>query len=181
MTRRSIMTKKATLMVLLTLLWATPTLAAGDTAAFDKQMAPILSVYAKIHRALAGDGMQGVAKAATAIAKLSRKLAPKTVSGKHAKHYATLPTKLRGAALEVAKAKSIDAAREAFKKLSRPMAMWASMSKPAGVNVVFCSMAKGSWLQTDKKIRNPYYGKKMLTCGQIIAGAHKGHADGHMK
>ena len=45
------------------------------------------------------------------------------------------------------------------------MAMWATMSKPAGVNVVFCSMAKASWLQTDKKIRNPYYGKKMLTCG----------------
>ena len=72
-------------------------------------------------------------------------------------------------------------ARDAFKELSRPMAMWVTMSKPAGVNVVFCSMAKGSWLQTDAKIRNPYYGAKMLSCGQIIGGTHKGKASGHMK
>ena len=45
--------------------------------------------------------------------------------------------------------------REAFKELSRPLAMWATMSKPAGLNVVFCSMAKGSWLQRDKTDRQP--------------------------
>ena len=44
------------------------------------------------------------------------------------------------------------------------------MAKPKGVYVVFCSMAKGSWLQTGKEIRNPYDGKKMLTCGEIVGG-----------
>ena len=26
-------------------------------------------------------------------------------------------------------------------------------------------MVKKHWLQTDKEIRNPYYGSSMLTCG----------------
>jgi len=32
---------------------------------------------------------------------------------------------------------------------------------------VYCDMAKASWLQMDRKIRNPYYGKEMLECGEI--------------
>jgi len=28
-------------------------------------------------------------------------------------------------------------------------------------------MAKASWLQTEKGIRNPYYGKSMLDCGTL--------------
>lgn len=168
-------------MICVAMLSASSAAWAGEgTAAFDKQMGPIVAAYGKIHVALSGDSTKGVAKAAAKIAKLSRGLKPKTVKGKHAGHYAKLPATLRAAAVKLSKAKGIDAQREAFKAVSRPMAMWATMSKPAGVNVVFCSMAKGSWLQTDKKIRNPYYGKKMLTCGQIIGGDDKGHAGGHM-
>ena len=46
--------------------------------------------------------------------------------------------------------------------------MWVTMSKPKGLNVAFCSMAKGSWLQSDAKVRNPYHGAKMLRCGEIV-------------
>jgi len=31
-------------------------------------------------------------------------------------------------------------------------------------------MAKGSWLQSGKEIKNPYYGKSMLACGEIVGG-----------
>jgi len=34
--------------------------------------------------------------------------------------------------------------------------------------VVHCSMAKGSWLQADRSVANPYYGASMLTCGEIV-------------
>ena len=127
------------------------------------------------------DKLSGVAAAGKRIAKLATKVKPETVKGQHKAHYASLPKKIRAAAKKLAGAKSLATARDAFKELSRPMAMWVTMSKPAGVNVVFCSMAKGSWLQTDAKIRNPYYGAKMLSCGQIIGGTHKGKASGHMK
>ncbi len=68
----------------------------------------------------------------------------------------------------MALAKEIVSMRTALVDLSKPMVMWASMSKPSGINVVYCSMNPGSWLQKGSKIRNPYYGSKMLSCGQII-------------
>ena len=35
--------------------------------------------------------------------------------------------------------------------------------------VFYCPMAKGYWVQTDKKpLRNPYYGSEMLTCGKAV-------------
>ena len=33
-----------------------------------------------------------------------------------------------------------------------------------------CSMAKARWLQRDNETKNPFYGQKMLTCGDLIAG-----------
>ena len=155
--------------------------ASSGTATFDRSMKPLLAQYMRIHDALASDKLSGVAAACKRIAKLATKVKPESVKGQHRAHYASLPKKIRAAAKKLAGAKSLATARDAFKELSRPMAMWVTMSKPAGVNVVFCSMAKGSWLQTDAKIRNPYYGAKMLSCGQIIGGTHKGKASGHMK
>lgn len=31
----------------------------------------------------------------------------------------------------------------------------------------YCPMKQAYWLSSDKKIRNPYFGKRMLTCGSI--------------
>jgi hypothetical protein len=158
-----------------------PAGASGATAKFDAAMQPVLAQYLKIHKALAGDSGKGIAKAAGQIEKLAARVDPSTVSGKHAAHYKSLPAKIKAAAAALRRAKGIASQRKAFMALSRPLAMWATMSKPAGVNVVFCSMAKGSWLQKDKTIANPYYGKKMLRCGEIVAGEHKGEAGGHMQ
>jgi hypothetical protein len=54
------------------------------------------------------------------------------------------------------------------------MAMWATMSRPEGISVVYCSMAPGSWLQRGTTIANPYYGAGMLRCGEIVAGPGSG-------
>jgi len=145
--------------------------ARADTAGFDKQMQPILEQYLKIQVALAADKTDGVKVAADRIGKLSSKLKPGSVSGDHTGHYKDIPKKLKVAATAVAGAGDIKATREAFKGMSKPMAMWATMSKPAGAKVAFCSMAKGSWLQAGDEIRNPYYGSEMLTCGEFVGGA----------
>jgi hypothetical protein len=70
----------------------------------------------------------------------------------------------------MAAAKDIESIRAAFADLSKPMVMWASMSKPSGINVIYCSMKPGSWLQKGAEIHNPYYGAAMPTCGEIISG-----------
>jgi len=33
--------------------------------------------------------------------------------------------------------------------------------------IFHCPMSKGDWLQTTQQKRNPYYGFKMLTCGEL--------------
>jgi hypothetical protein len=40
--------------------------------------------------------------------------------------------------------------------------------RPAEVLILtMLCMAKASWLQRDKQISNPYYGSKMLRCGEL--------------
>lgn len=150
------------------------------TQAFDKSMAPVLGSYLEVQQALAADTMKGVQEAAKRIAKASRTLDSVSATGKHAAHYKNLPSRIETAATLLSQAKDIEQARRALRKLSMPMAMWATMSKPTGIDVVFCSMAKGSWLQKQGTVANPYYGADMLTCGEVVGGAnhsaaHAGH------
>jgi len=147
-----------------------PSLVYGGTENFDEAMHPILEQYLRIHDALAADKPEGVKRAAEQIVTLSDEVNPNTVTGEHKNHYRDLPMKMKKAAQKLAQGKDLGAVREAFKELSRPVAMWATMSKPKGVFVIYCSMASASWLQKDKAIRNPYHGATMLRCGEIVGG-----------
>jgi len=133
-------------------------------------MDPVLGEYLKIHDALAADKTDGVKIAAEQLAVLADKADPNTVTGEHKDHYSHVPMKIKRAAQDLAQGKDLGAMREAFKGLSRPMAMWATMSKPEGVYVVYCAMQKASWLQKGKAVRNPYHGHEMLRCGEIVGG-----------
>jgi multidrug efflux pump subunit AcrA (membrane-fusion protein) len=42
-----------------------------------------------------------------------------------------------------------------------------------GLRAFECSMAKARWLQREAGTKNPFYGEKMLTCGEEIAGPKK--------
>lgn len=144
--------------------------AESGTEQFDSQMQPILRSYLKVGDALAADSVDGVRAEAERINKLAAKLDPSSVTGEHASHYEDVPAKLESASASLAKPKTLGEARATYKKLSMPMGMWASMSKPKGVNVVYCPMAEASWLQEEGAIRNPYYGSSMLRCGQVVKG-----------
>ena len=68
-----------------------------------------------------------------------------------------------GAAL--AKSNSLKEARAAFEKLSDKAKQLAAGQ--SGYYVVNCPMLKKDWVQTSQTIGNPYYGKEMLSCGEI--------------
>jgi Cu(I)/Ag(I) efflux system membrane fusion protein len=142
---------------------------ANDTGAFDKQMQSIVEAYLKIPAALAADKTDGVLDAAKTIAKLASKLDSSSVTGENRKYYTDLPAKLEKAALAMVKTQDVDSMREALKELSKPMALWATLSKPAEISIGYCSMARGSWLQWGNVIANPYYGTKMPRCGEFVS------------
>ena len=118
----------------------------------------VLEHYLLIQRELAKDSIKGVDANATAISK--------AVSGDELK---MLPPDVAKQADALAKANDIKGAREAFMPLSASLVKYL-VSNKAGKDTyheAYCPMAKASWLQTEKEIRNPYYGKSMLDCGEL--------------
>lgn len=146
---------------------------------FDQQMNLVLTEYLKIGDTLASDKMDGVAASAGAIVTLAAKLDASSVSPEHAKHYQGIAQKVPETAKKIQAAADIQTARKAFAELSKPMVMWVEHQSTKPATVVYCSMYPGSWLQKGKDIRNPFYGAKMLTCGEIVGGEKTDEHGGH--
>jgi Cu(I)/Ag(I) efflux system membrane fusion protein len=127
----------------------------NEHAAPAKPTEPLLSVlahYVKIQATLAADSLAGVPEAARAIAKLA--------AGDAA---------IAAQANAVADAKDIAAARERFKPLSAALIQHLEQKhvQTGQYFEAYCDMAKAGWLQAGRTLRNPYYGKEMLECGEI--------------
>jgi len=120
----------------------------------------LMDPYLRIHVSLADDKMDGVTVSANAIGDVAQKLGPK------AQPVSTSATKL-------AAAKDLKNARTAFGELSDAMVAYAKATGATfgrDVNVAVCPMVHKPWLQKGTKITNPYFGKTMLTCGEITKG-----------
>ena len=65
----------------------------------------------------------------------------------------------------LAKSSSLKDARAAFEKLSDKAKQLAAGQ--SGYYVVNCPMLRKDWVQTSEKIANPYFGKEMISCGEI--------------
>lgn len=76
-------------------------------------------------------------------------------------------------AAKITAARDIETQRAAFSSLSNEFITLVKRSGLSGgeLYVDFCPMAfndKGAfWLSSNKNIRNPYFGEKMMTCGEI--------------
>jgi len=145
----------------------------GELISFDDIMTKISEPYLKMQNNLSSDTIMGNIELAEMMLPLALKLKGSKMQEEHQEHYKNIPENLIKALTKLKSSKKISDQREAFKELSKPMAMWASMTNPAGINVAYCPMAPGSWLQKDEEIRNPYYGASMLKCGEIISSGEK--------
>lgn len=134
-------------------------LAVPAPAVIDQALHP----YYKIQKSLASDSLTGVAASALEIAKVSRMGVAAQRSGK---------AELAALAETAAKfnSGSLKTARSSFGDLSDRMIAFVKASKsPRNPPYqYYCSMVKKNWLQSEKGIRNPYYGASMLTCGELV-------------
>lgn len=130
-----------------------------STAALaDERVEPLFKSYFKIQKALAADTLEGVAKNAGQIQRLAGQ-----------SRAVEMPTGLATAAEAEAKAKDLKSARHAFQKLSRLLIQYQQKHPQGGPAsfVIYCPMAKASWLQPTKAVNNPYLGKSMANCGIV--------------
>lgn len=104
--------------------------------------------YLAVQEALASDKLEAAKKASDRLSKSARDRA------------------ISKSASKLATAKSIDEARNVFKTLSEAAIEKNKGAFDSNTEVISCSMAKGRWIQKKGEIRNPYYGKSMLSCGE---------------
>lgn len=66
------------------------------------------------------------------------------------------------------KFKDIDELRTSFKSLSEVFIVNGDKNELGKLQKATCPMAKAKWVQKPGPIKNPYYGKEMLECGEKI-------------
>jgi hypothetical protein len=120
-------------------------LAAGTAFAavpLDAKVTAFLASYEKVRAALADDNLDAA------------QVAAKALEG--------------DAAATLVKAESIGEARKAFQQLSGKAVAFAK-GQP-GFFLAHCPMypGGGDWVQISAGIANPYFGKSMLRCGEIV-------------
>ena len=117
----------------------------------------IVEPYLKIHDALARDSVDDVKANAGAVATAAAALGAPAA-------------KIDTAALQLAAAADLAAARTKFGALSEAMVVYMNglhLTPPDGVRVAFCPMVQTRWLQRGSTIANPYFGSQMPTCGEF--------------
>jgi hypothetical protein len=111
---------------------------------------PALTSYIKVQEALAADDFKSA---------LERHKAMCTKELQHIKAEYTDCTK---------SFKTIDELRTSFKKLSEVYFKKADQKELNNFQKATCPMAEARWIQKKGDLRNPYYGKSMLECGEKI-------------
>ncbi|MHC4234400.1 MAG: efflux RND transporter periplasmic adaptor subunit, partial [Planctomycetota bacterium] len=149
----------------------TPPATAPDRVA--RQVDFITEHYLNVQRLLASDRTDGVARNALGLVGASEELARSLTQPGVAVPAAVAAAveQLHAAALKVT-GESIEADRVTFVALSAAMRALVEHIRPDAerwpkLYIYHCPMSKGDWLQASEKKTNPYYGFKMLRCGEL--------------
>jgi protein SCO1 len=135
----------------------------------ERALAPsrdLLTAYESMRAAFASDDLAGAKSHAAAIADAATKASAEAGAGRQGL------LDLAASARAVGAAADVDAARLAFGQLSKGViALLVGEPKLREGRFLFlCPMASGykKWVQTSPTLNNPYWGKRMLTCGDKL-------------
>lgn len=134
----------------------------GATTNTKNRLSELLSSYYNIKNELVAGNANKAATNAEEFIKIANAIDYKLISE------GNINALLKGSS-KIADSKDINKQREAFINLSNNMIAIAKTitlsSSP--IYLQYCPMKKASWLSNEVEIRNPYYGKQMLTCGTV--------------
>lgn len=140
---------------------------------FQEQLAAVFSVYIELNEALvSGDSKKAqevAVKAKDALAGVDMKL----LTGAAHNDWMNYLSSMENALKEIQSAEDLEAQRKSFSTLSDNLykSVKAFGMGDRQAYYAYCPMAfndEGAyWLSDNEKIRNPYFGEKMLTCGQV--------------
>lgn len=135
---------------------------------------PLYQEYLNLKDALANDNLANAKKAGNAMQKALSNVNMSLFSGNSHEIWMKHQNNLKLALQPVPNFKSIEEVRKAFQPISETMIALTNSFNPFGktLYVQRCPMAdnnKGAnWISQFEEIKNPYFGAKMLKCGETI-------------
>lgn len=140
---------------------------------FQKQVTEVFDAYVELKEAFVSSDAGKVKKEAADTQEALAKVDMKLVSGAAHNDWMNYHGEIDASLKSIASSGDIEAQRTEFSKLSGSLYKTIKAYGLSGKTAYyeFCPMAfndKGAyWLSNEEKIRNPYFGDKMLTCGSV--------------
>lgn len=140
-----------------------------ETKKAPSSLSKVLPLYYDISNALVnGDAAKASSKAFDLV-KAINDADMNAFKGKEMEVFMDAQKKLAKDGRKLVETKDIEKQRTAFVELSSHMTELIKGAKITfdPVYEVTCPMKKASWLSGDATVKNPYYGKQMLSCGKV--------------
>lgn len=141
----------------------------AQDAAKENQFSQLLTSYYNIKNALVSSNAATASAQAGDLVKAINDIDMKAMSEAEHTAFMDIQEKLAADAKAIAASDKIEAQRTSFSSLSDNIYALAKRVKLSAEPVYqqFCPMKKMYWLSSEAAIKNPYYGKMMLTCGKV--------------
>jgi Cu(I)/Ag(I) efflux system membrane fusion protein len=134
---------------------------------------PIFTEYLKLTDALTSDNLVVAKKDGANLLKAVEAVNMSLFTGESHKAWMDISADLKSALQHIKHFKTLGELRKAFNQISESVINMEIAFKPNNetLYVLHCPMANnnkgGDWISASKKVKNPYYGKAMLTCGEV--------------
>ncbi len=134
-------------------------------------LSSVLTAYYHVKDALVGDDAKAAASSAGELLKAIQSVDMAAMAPKDHKAFMAVEEKLAFDARHISESSDINHQREHFTSLSANMAALAKQAHVSDQTVYedYCPMKKAYWLSEGAEIKNPYFGKSMLSCGKVAA------------
>lgn len=138
-----------------------------------KALQPVYVDYLKFKDLLAADNVEGAKKVAVSMQDNLAKINMSIFTGESHTVWMKFSSNLKNTLQHVPHLSSIEEVREKFRQISITMIEMTNTFNPFDktLYIQYCPMAdndKGAdWLSLEKEIKNPYFGKSMLKCGEV--------------
>lgn len=129
----------------------------------------ILANYYGVKNALIADDGNTASLQATELLKMLAAVPMAKMTTQQNTLFMGLVDKIKSDTQHIANTKEVKHQREHFNDLSNNLFVLVKGLKAneSPVYQQYCPMAKAYWLSDNSAIKNPYYGKMMLTCGKV--------------
>lgn len=153
--------------------FSTPDFSNETPATFKAQLKTAVDSYLKLKDALVSSKSDEAQKQATLTQKSLGKVDMKLLKGQSHMYWMEKSDELKNAIQKIISGKNIDSQRASFDELSLAII---NTAQAFGITseklyIQYCPMADNNngayWLSSQMKIRNPYFGDQMLTCGEV--------------